>query len=65
MTKIGKTAIRAVVGVAATALAIYADYRVKGGPPIRQLYRQVKAEREMREAGKPVVLTENEGYTVR
>ena len=45
MNKLGRFLAKLGIGIAATSLAVYADYRIKGGPPIRQLYRQVKAER--------------------
>lgn len=47
---VGKVLGRVALGIGACTLAVYADYRIKGGPPIRQLYKTVKEERIKAEA---------------
>lgn len=42
---VGKVLGKLALGIGATTIAVYADYRIKGGPPLRQLYKTVKAER--------------------
>jgi hypothetical protein len=43
---VGKVVGKVALAAAGTSLAIYADYRIKGGPPLRKLYKMVREERE-------------------
>lgn len=45
MNMIVKAIGKVVLGVGVSGAVIYADYRMRGGPPLRELYRTVKAER--------------------
>ena len=49
MSVIGKVLGKVAIGIGATTLAVYAEYRIQGGPPLRKLYKQVKAERAVAE----------------
>lgn len=67
LMEVAKTALRCTL-TAATSL--YVSYRINGGPPIRELYRSVKTERENAEAAaqkqfKGKIVLENGEYHVR
>ena len=44
-TTVGKIGLKIAKGIAIAACVGYVDYRMKGGKPIRQVYREVKASR--------------------
>lgn len=45
MNMVVKAIGRVVLGIGVSSAVIYADYRMRGGPPLRQLYKTVKADR--------------------
>lgn len=63
MNPIVKAIGRVVLGIGVSSAVIYADYRMRGGPPLRELYRTVKQDRirtenENRKAMMQAVYTE-------
>ena len=45
MNMVVKAVCRVALGIGVSSAVIYADYRMRGGPPLRELYRTVKQER--------------------
>lgn len=65
---VGRIAVGVLKCTIATAASVYINYRIKGGPPVRELYRQVKAERKMAEGANKhfngTIVLENGQYKV-
>lgn len=46
---IGRAIAKALIGLGTMLALTYVNYRLNGGPPIREVYKEVKREREHHE----------------